>query len=175
MRGNSPGRTAVFFGLSLILVALCLSGCQRLDQLVYPDRCVLSARVIHPGMAVRLAVANGGPSGRACCLRCAISYSLQTGKTVRILWVTDYSTHRRISAQGAYYVTGSDVAPCLGPPHEASASRRECVVMGWDRCSPSSLPFATIDEARTFQQVHGGRIQKFAEVVSGSKVVAEAR
>lgn len=166
-------RVPVWFGLSLAAIALCAAGCQRIEQLVYPDRCVLSAREIHPGMAVRLVVADGGPSGKSCCLRCAISYSLQTGKTVRILWVTDYSTHKRIAAAGAYYVTGSNVAPCLGPAQEATSSRRECIVRGWDRCSPSSLPFATLDEARAFLQAHGGHIQTFAEVVGGAKVVAE--
>jgi nitrous oxide reductase accessory protein NosL len=160
--------------LALVALAMVMSataGCERIETFIHGDRCVFSDRVIVPGMAVRVAV-EGGPSGKACCVRCAISYSLQTGKTVRILWVTDYSTHKRIAAGRAYYVTGSDVAPCVGSPAEASAGRRECVVLGWDRCAPSSLPFATMDEARAFQRAHGGRIQTFAEVVGSAKVVA---
>jgi nitrous oxide reductase accessory protein NosL len=156
---------------ALIAAVTAAAGCQRIETFIHGDRCVLSDRVIHPGMAVRLAI-EGGPSGRACCLRCAISYSLQTGKTVRILWVTDYSTHKRLAADHAYYVTGSDVAPCVSSPARDSVGQRECVVLGWDRCAPSSLPFATMDEARAFQRAHGGRIQTFAEVVGSAKVVA---
>jgi hypothetical protein len=163
--------TAIWMLAALITAVTATAGCQRIKTFIRGDRCVLSDRVIHPGMAVRLAV-EGGPSGKACCIRCAISCSIQTGKTVRILWVTDYSTHKRIAADHAWYVTGSDVAPCVSSPAEASAGRRECLIMGWDRCAPSSLPFAIMDEARAFQQVHGGRIQTFAEVVGSSKVVA---
>lgn len=156
---------------ALAMVMSVTTGCERIETFIHGDRCVFSGRVIHPGMAVRVAV-EGGPSGRACCVRCAISYALQTGKTVRILWVTDYTTHKRIAADHAYYVTGSDVAPCVGSAAEDSVSERECVVLGWDRCAPSSLPFATMDEASAFQRVHGGRIQTFAEVTGSAKVIA---
>lgn len=155
----------------LAVLAAGIGGCDKLYGLVFGDRCVLSGRVIHPGMAVRVAV-EGGPHGRACCLRCAITEAEQTGKKVTVLSVTDFDTRKPLSPRDAIYVVGSNFNMCTGPPFEASSGRRECVVLGWDRCSPSAVAFANRDEARVFQKAHGGRIETFAQVIGSTKVVA---
>ena len=54
------------------------------------------------------------------------------------LSVTDYLTHKQLAPDKAAYVTGSDVAPCVGPRVKATVSRRECCFLGWDRCSRRS-------------------------------------
>jgi nitrous oxide reductase accessory protein NosL len=153
---------------SIIVLA---PGCRRIEALFHSSRCVLSNRPIHANVAVRVAV-DGGPRGEACCLRCAITYAQQYRKRVRVLWVTDYTTGRRLDPERATYVTGSDVNRCMGPPDQASASRRETDVIVWDRCSPSSIAFARRNDAAAFQRIHGGRIQTFAEVIGAANVVA---
>jgi nitrous oxide reductase accessory protein NosL len=155
----------------LAAIILPAAGCQRLDALLGPSRCVLSNRPIHADVAVRVAV-EGGPHGEACCLRCAITYAQQYRKRVRVLWVTDYATGRRLDPERATYVTGSDVNRCMGPPDQASAGRRETDMIVWDRCSPSSIAFARRNDAEAFQRIHGGRIQTFAEVIGPANVVA---
>jgi nitrous oxide reductase accessory protein NosL len=107
-------------------------------------------------------------------VRCAITYAEQYGKRVRVLWVTDYPTGRRLNPKQATYVTGSDVNRCMGPPEEASVGRRESDMIVWDRCTPSSIAFAKLGDAEAFQRTNGGRVQTFSEVI-GSAHVGAAR
>ncbi len=162
-----PAVCLAIFGL------VVLNSCDRLSAWLYPaNRCILSERSIHPGMKVLVDVEGDDKSGASCCLHCAIAYSQQTGKTVSIRSVTDYFSHESLGPGQAIYVTGSDVSPCVGPPVEVSDGHRECLIQGWDRCAPSSIAFASMDEARKFQRAHGGRLQTFAEVIGAAKVVA---
>jgi len=167
-------RTKCGRAAALILLAAMIlpaAGCQWLDALLGPNRCVLSDRPIRADVAVRVAV-DGGKQCEACCLRCAVTYAEQYGKRVRVLWVTDYPTGRRLNPERATYVTGSDVNRCMGPPEEASVGRRETNTMVWDRCAPSSIAFAKLEDAEAFQRIHGGRIQTFSEVIGSAHVVA---
>jgi hypothetical protein len=163
------GRIAVL-GVTLGLAgALAITGCDRLAAWLRPSTCSLSGRRIHPGMAVRLQVEGQAP-GRACCLRCAISYAQQTGKTVRIFSVTDYVSHEPVPPERAVYVVGSTVTPCAGPPVDVPANRREASQVSWDRCLPSVIAFAKQEDAEEFRQQSGGEIGTFAELTEGTKV-----
>lgn len=155
----------------LLVGALLAAGCERIDAWLHPATCSLSHRTIHRGMAVELQLGGHVPQ-KACCLRCAITYSQQTGKRVRILSVTDYVSHKRILPDRALYLVGSNIAPCAGPPVEVPASRRELVAELWDRCLSSVLAFASREDAQRFEAEHGGTIETFAEVVGDAKVVA---
>jgi nitrous oxide reductase accessory protein NosL len=147
------------------------AGCRQIYALYHPNRCVLSDRPIHAPLAVSVAV-DGGPHGEACCVRCAITYAEQYRKRVRILWVTDYVNGSRLGAEQAVYVTGSDVNHCMGPPEQPSIGRRESDTIVWDRCAPSSIAFAKLEDAEAFQRSHGGRIQTFSQVIGSANVVA---
>jgi nitrous oxide reductase accessory protein NosL len=155
----------------MMLCPAAFTACEPLRSWVSSsDRCVLSQREIHPGMAVRVEAVDG-PSGRACCLRCAITYSRQTGKTVRVDWVTDHAHGREIAADRAVYVVGSNAAPCAAAREVAPAGRRELLTEIWDRCRTSTIAFADVADARAFQEKHAGAIETFAELVRGEKVV----
>jgi hypothetical protein len=168
---DRPTYRRIAFLVILASLLLTAPGCRRIDALFHSDRCVLSDRPIHARLAVRVAV-DGGPHGEACCLRCAVTYAEQYRKRVRVLWVTDYPTGRRLDPERATYVTGSDVNRCMGPPDQASTGRREVDRLVWDRCSPSSIAFAKLSDAEAFKRVHGGRIQSFAEVIGAARVAA---
>jgi len=163
-------RMAALFAVlaSVMAMAAGLAGCDRLQALLHGNRCVLSDRVIHPGMAAEVAV-EGGPSGRACCIRCAITYAQQTDKKVRAISVTNYRTRKPLAPDRAFYVTGSNVAPCVGPPMEASEGRRGCCMLGFDRCAPSTIAFADQQDAIRFQREHGGRIETFADLARSTR------
>lgn len=166
MKTDSQALRAVLALAAIALLAAGVAGCDKIETLIHGDRCVLSDRVVHPDMAAEVAV-EGGPSGRACCIRCAITYAQQTGKKVRVASVTDYLTREPVSPGRAFYVTGSGVAPCVGPPMEATSGRHECCILRFDRCAPSTVAFANEQDAIRFQRAHGGRIETFADL-SGS-------
>jgi hypothetical protein len=161
-------RSAVAIVLTTIMLAA--AGCRQIEALLPQNRCVLSDRPIHAGLAVRVAV-DGGKQGEACCLRCAVTYAEQYGKQVRVLWVTDYPTGRRFDPERATYVTGSDLIRCMEPPAQASVGHRETETIVWDRCAPSSIAFAKLEDAEAFQRIHGGRFQTFSKVIGSAHVV----
>ena len=176
MKTDSQVLRAVLALAALALLVAGAAGCDKIQTLIHGDRCVLSDRVVHSNMAAEVAV-EGGPSGRACCIRCAITYAQQTGKKVSVASVTDYRTREPIAPDHAFYVTGSNVAPCVGPPMEATAGRRECCILGFDRCAPSTVAFASEQDAIRFQREHGGRIETFAELArsTGGRLIAAHR
>jgi len=166
-------RRMLLAGCVLVATASFVTACDRLGSWLAPTRCVLSDRPIQPGMAVRIDVEDGGPSGDACCLACAITYGRQTGKAVRVRSVTDYISHERVRPDKAVYVVGSKVRHCAGPPIDVPAGRRQAHMQSWDRCLPTVTAFAHREDAERFQKEGGGTIQTFAEFVKGTNVTAK--
>ncbi len=151
-----------------------LQGCRRLLALFHhPNQCSLDERPIHPEMKVRVLLQGRKTATDGCCVRCAINYARQTGTTVHLLSVTDYATRRPIAPDRGLYVTGSDLSPCAMShmPMSVSNGRREIETNEWDRCAPSSIAFATPDDAREFQKTHGGMIQSWKELVGSASVL----
>lgn len=148
-------------------VLLAVGGCDRIQGFMRGNRCILSDREVHATMAVRLAV-DGEKSGDACCQRCAVSYTMQTHRTVTILSVTDYNTRRRLRPGDAVYVVGSDVKPCSAPPVGAAGNRSECLMLSWDRCDPSIIAFASDAEAEQFRNEHGGQVETFQQIAGSA-------
>lgn len=133
-------------------------------------RCIFSGRQLHSGMQVAVQRENDKTSGIACCLRCVITEAEHTGISIRVLWVSDYVTHERIRPDRAIYVVGSTIHPDSGPPVEVPWTRRERSELTWDRCLPSVIAFSKRDEALKFQQMAGGDIQTFSDLVAGTNV-----
>ncbi len=50
---------------------------------------------------------DSGRSGAARCLQCAITYSQQTGQTLRVSSVTDYVGRKPLQPSRAFYVTAA--------------------------------------------------------------------
>lgn len=166
--------TGVLAGAFLFLGLVFGGGCKRIVSLVYPDnQCVLSKRDIHPEIAVKVLLEGKRHAENGCCLRCAVTYADQTGTTVRVLSVTDYVTRNPIAPDRAFYVSGSGLAPCVSHLMAASEERHDVALSAWDRCAPSSIAFAKLEDAQAFQRSHGGRVQTFAQVIGSSKVVAQ--
>jgi hypothetical protein len=102
---------------------------------------------------------------QTCCPRCALHYLARRHPSVASLAVRDFDTAGRIDATRAFYVEGSDVAPCSAfagsPPRD---ERGCCMKTVYDRCLPSLLAFASRPEAETFAREHGGAIKTFADL-----------
>jgi hypothetical protein len=106
-----------------------------------------------------------GTAVQTCCPRCALHYLAGQHPPVASFAVRDFDTAGRIDATRAYYVEGSDVAPCSasdGPPPQDE--RGCCMKTVYDRCLPSLLAFASRSKAETFAREHGGTIKTFADL-----------
>lgn len=166
-------RIAIVAAAALVITLAGLIACERYHTLVHGHhQCSLDERPIHPEMKVRVLLEGGTRPSDGCCLRCAINESIQSGKIVRVISVTDYNTHAAIAPEKATYVTGGDVAPCAGPALEPAPGRHGVEMKAWDRCAPSSIAFAREDDARAFQRTHGGRIENWEQVIGQARLVA---
>lgn len=167
---NLRRRPMIVCAAILMAGVLFVSGCDRIDSWMHPDRCALSGRPIRPGMGAVVRVESKDAPVKACCLRCAVKYARETGKKLRVLSVTDYASRKQTSPATAFYLSGSGIAPCAGPKVDTPATRRESSVQVWDRCMPSLIAFADREDARRAQE-EGGTLQTFGELTEGTHLV----
>lgn len=123
--------------------------------------CGVCGRVIHDRTRT-VAQLGGGSKQNFCCPMCPFTAGRQTGKSVRILRLTDFNSDQPLSPDDAYVVVGSDIHPCLD--HEIVVRRDiQPVPIEFDRCSPSVLAFSSPDAAEVFQREHGGEVVSFED------------
>jgi hypothetical protein len=158
-------------GIVLAVVAGALFGGWYVLRRQPPAFCQISGRPIHANMVTYAQV--DGKKVYACCARCVLTLARQTGKTARILEVTDYATGRRLAARDAYFVDGSDVHMCAGPRLEVDESRTPYYRF-FDRCEPSLLAFASEQRAREFAAEHGGTVRQVEELEREVRPAASA-
>lgn len=137
-----------------------------------PSGCAFCGRRVHADMKVAFQEENQQTVQLACCLRCVISEAEQTGKHIRVLWVTDYVTRERLNPDKAVYLAGSTINSDSGPPVEVPWSRREESELKWDRCLPSVIAFGKRADAVAFQQSSGGEILSFGDLVAGTEMTS---
>jgi hypothetical protein len=106
-----------------------------------------------------------GTMVQTCCPRCALHYLARPHPPLTSLAVRDFDTAGRIDATRAFYVEGSDVAPCSASAGSPPRDERGCCTKTvYDRCLPSLLAFASRPKAETFAREHGGTIKTFADL-----------
>lgn len=140
--------------LSSFLIALAaaavLLGCAR-----EPERCWVCLREIHSQVRAVVTLADG-QRVTACCPRCALHYREEPGNRVSGIQLTDYTSHRPLPLERAYFVEGSEETPCVhehGPMMNDSGTPMQVC---YDRCMPSLIGFSTEEAARAFMVQHGG-------------------
>ncbi len=126
-----------------------------------PAFCEISGRAIHPHTATIVLV--DGKKLHTCCPRCPLTLAGQTGKSVRIIEVTDYISGRRLKPSEAYFVDGSQVDMCSAPRLRSDESRTPYERL-FDRCSPSVMAFASEEEARKFANQYGGSVKRLDDL-----------
>lgn len=155
-----------------VLLALCLAlavaGTWHLFRRNPQGLCPFSGREIHP--QTRTWVMIGGRKYETCCVRCAVTEALQTGKRLRVLDVADFQTEKLMKADGAWFVETSTVNLCMSmTPAAMSPTRHDVYLRGFDRCSPSVLAFSSEQEARDFIAKHGGILKRLDDLEQESK------
>jgi hypothetical protein len=157
--------------IALAVVAGALAGGWYVLRRQPPAFCQISGRPIHANMITYAEV--DGKKVYACCARCVLTLAEETGKTVRILEVTDYATGRRLAARDAYFVDGSEAHICAGPRLEVDESRTPYYRI-FDRCEPSVLGFASEQRAREFAAQHGGAVKRLDQLMQEVRPAAPA-
>lgn len=125
--------------------------------------CQICRRPIHSEQVFVLQLAGGGKQ-RTCCPRCGLHAKIRAREPVSAAWATDFSSGRRIAAEEAFYVEGSDRMTCCRP-----VPLREPGVLyerHWDRCLPSLIAFERESDARAFQARFGGRLLTYVEALA---------
>ena len=125
-------------------------------------------------MAFTIQTADGR-TVQTCCPRCGLHYIASEKLPVASLTVRDFETSTGLPAEGAFYVEGSDVAPCAMASSDSSQPRDErgcCLKTVYDRCQPSVLAFATRRSAESFAREHGGDVKSLGEIRAGPEKAA---
>jgi hypothetical protein len=140
----------VVLGIAAWLFYLVQSG--RIAQGI--PVCSVCQRPLHPAQTY-VVVSQNGHQRRTCCPRCGLRFVIEdSGKPIQ---ATDFSNRNLINAENAFYLEGSDLMECCASTTMRSEGGIICE-MHYDRCMPSLVAFANIQDAQTFQQKHGGRV-----------------
>jgi hypothetical protein len=121
------------------------------------EKCAACDRPVHDHM--RTVASVEGKKNDYCCLACALSVHMQGGKPVEVVSVANFRTSAPLKPAEAFVVRDSDLNPCGRHEHAFSAEKRP-LESHYDRCSPSMLAFASLEEARGFMKEHGGRLMR---------------
>lgn len=127
--------------------------------------CPFCDRMVHSTTAYRLKL--GDRVVEACCPRCGMRAQVnQEHGNGGMAWATDVNTGEDIAADSAVYVEGGDVQYCthgaqpmMRDPHGASTRQ-------YDRCLPTLVAFKTPQEAKAYQEQHGGRVLSYAQALA---------
>jgi len=119
------------------------------------NRCIVCKRGV-PAETRTLAVSDAGRT-LLCCPACARRLQERSEGPVTVVQVTDHASGRMIDARSAYVVVGGGVNYCTRQPLPAAAMGRGAA-RAEDPCEPGIVSFADLEEARTYQRAHGGKL-----------------
>ena len=122
--------------------------------------CSVCQRPLHKGMRYVLSTRDG-KEYPACCPRCGLRFAIE--KEAHPSKATDFSNGEIISPISAIYLEGSKVMECCTSTTVRSDTGMVCE-LHFDRCQPSLLSFARLEDAEAYQRRHGGRVLSFAKV-----------
>lgn len=121
--------------------------------------CGICHRTLHEATCCIITLENGDVE-RTCCPRCGLRFQEGRNDVVSVE-TTDFESGKRLRAEDAYYVEGSDVHVCCGVPQIQADLTGTQYQLAWDRCLPSLLAFKKKESAEAFMREHGGRIRTY--------------
>ena len=156
-------RFAAVLATTAFLVAT-IASCGRSNV----EKCSQCGRDECRNLAFTVGLANGS-TVKMCCPRCALRYLSEKQPAVTMLSVRGFADARTLEARKAYYVEGSDAHPCTSHEGSAPVDERGCCLKSvYDRCEPSLLAFASVQQAESFAREHGGFVRTFDALESGN-------
>jgi hypothetical protein len=156
----------MLMGAVVVTAALGLCYLYAQSKPEEPPLCNACRRPIQEDTAFSVVV--GGHEVHYCCPRCWVtSLRVQDGKDQRPT-ATDYTSRRRLPADQCVYVEGSNLMPCCGPNMTRGKDGVPAVEC-YDRCFPSTIAFASPEEALQFSKEHGGTIVPYQTLTDEAK------
>ena len=156
-------RFGVALAVAVFLVATTAS-CVRSKA----ESCSQCGRDECKNLALTVGLANGS-SVKMCCPRCALRYLAEKRPAVTTLAVRGFADATTLDARKAFYVEGSDAHPCTSHEGSPPVDERGCCLKAvYDRCEPSLLAFASVQQAESFAREHGGFVRTFDALESGN-------
>ncbi len=124
--------------------------------------CAVCSRPLHPESTVWAEV--DGEQRHFCCAACVLWDERQSGESIEITAVSDYSSGAVLEPSEAVFVVDSNVNHCLrqqsvfDPQRTVMDPAKEPGTLEFDRCSPSILAFSDRSAATEFAAQRGGRL-----------------
>lgn len=156
----------MLIGAVVVIAGLGLCWVYAQSRREEPPLCDACRRPVQKDTAFSVLV--GDHEVQYCCPRCWVtSLRVQDGKYQRPI-ATDYVSKRRFPADQCVYVEGSSMMPCCGPNMTRGKDDMPAVEC-YDRCFPSTIAFASPEEASQFSKEHGGTIVSFQTLIDEAK------
>lgn len=121
--------------------------------------CSVCQRPLHPAQTF-IVLSPNGREQRACCPRCGLRFAIESGQ--KPFQATNFTNGKLIAAETAFYLEGSDLMQCCASSTMRADSGMICS-LHYDRCMPSLVAFGNLQDARSYQHEHGGRLIDLAE------------
>jgi len=125
--------------------------------------CPACDRPVMAGMKFTVVEADGKKID-FCCARCGQHYIKLHPTKIKEALATALDTGKPISMYDAFFVYGSDVAPCCAPP-AVVGDEKVRYQRAWDRCYPSLIAFSSRPAAEEFARQHGGTVLSYTEAL----------
>lgn len=125
--------------------------------------CQVCQRKIHPAVSFVLELQDGSRI-KTCCPGCAIYHQIHAKLKVKATFATDYISGKALKVEEAIFVENSDLNFCSHPAMLLTEPNIPLAKV-WDRCLPSLVAFENPDDARQFQEKHGGWLLSYEETV----------
>lgn len=151
--------------IAALIVLLVLAGLFASGYWVVSRRsetvCGVCQRPIKPEIGVLAEI--GGRRKRVCCARCAITEAHQEHTSLRLIYVTDYTTRKQIDPQQAWFVEDSQKMAC---DHDMAMvdMTKHSEQLSFDRCAPGAFAFARREDAEAFVAQNGGVVRRVKEM-----------
>ncbi|MFN8007606.1 MAG: hypothetical protein U0V70_11385 [Terriglobia bacterium] len=123
--------------------------------------CAVCQRPLHKAVVFTL-LSDKGKRLETCCPRCGLRAVVSGNATP--LAATDFNDGKTIPPRQAVYLEGSQIMECCASPTLRSDQGVVCE-MHFDRCQPSLVSFASLEEARQYQSTQGGKIIPYEEAL----------
>lgn len=119
-------------------------------------------RPLHKSVYFALQSAKGQTMATGC-PRFGLRYVVDGNATP--LWTTDFSDAKTVPAKQAFYLEGSQIMECCATPILRGEQSIVCE-MQFDRCQPTLVSLAYVQEVQRDQVKYGGRIIRYEDALA---------
>ncbi len=154
----------------LLALTLVAPACSTFESAAV---CQVCGRPIHGQVFYRVSLADGSTRD-VCCPRCGLRFQAGRSDVVGVQ-VTDFNSGQLIDASRAFFVESSRVMLCCSDNKFQRDRSGGQYALQWDRCMPSLVSFATLEEAELFSRQKGGVVKNYSQLQQEPEFVEVGR